>query len=80
MPRLPPDPSDLLFLEEPRLTPELRDRLLAFNYEYQLKGLRYFAYLKLLWEKQHPGRTFPGLCAEVDSISGAMRPLREQRA
>ena len=80
MPRLPPDPSDLLFFEEPRLTLELRDRLLAFNYEYQLKGFRYFAYLKLLWEKRHPGRIFPGLCAEVDSISGEMRPLEEQRA
>lgn len=65
-------------LDMPRLTPELRDCLLTFNYDYQLKGLRYFAYLKLLGEKQHPGRTFPGLCTEVDSISGAMRPLREQ--
>jgi len=80
MPRLPPDPSDLLYLDAPHPTIELRDSLLAFNCEYQLKGLRYFAGLKLRWEKHYAGMTFPGLCAEVDSISGRLRPLEDQRA
>jgi hypothetical protein len=78
--RVPPEKAELLHLVEPQLTLDLRDRLLAFNHGYQMKGFRYFAYLKLLWEKRYPGKSFPGLCAEVDSISGEMRPLREQRA
>jgi hypothetical protein len=80
VPRLPPDSFGLLYLKQPQLTPDLCERLLAFNREYQTKGFRYFAYLKLMWEKRYPGKTFPGLCAEVDSISGEMRPLEEQRA
>ncbi|MFN2221339.1 MAG: DUF1385 domain-containing protein, partial [Candidatus Promineifilaceae bacterium] len=47
---------------------DVRRRLLDFNAAYQLKGLRYFAALRLLWERQNPGRTFHGLCAEVDSV------------
>jgi hypothetical protein len=80
MPRVPVDPDELIALDAPGLDAELCQRLLAFNREYQIRGLRYFASLKLIWEKRYPGRIFPGLCAEVDSISGEMRPLKEQRA
>jgi len=78
--RVPPNPEDILLLDAPSITPEIKQKLLQFNKEYQLKGLRFFARLKLKWEKDNPGKTFPGLCAEVDSVTGRIRPLEEQRA
>jgi len=78
--RIAPPEEDIYLIPDSSLTREVKERLLAYNREYQMKGFRYFAYLKLKWEKENPGKSFPGLCAEVDSITGRMRPLPEQRA
>ena len=78
--RSPLPHDEIPSLDSPELTEELRQQLLTFNQNYQLRGLRYFASLKLNWEKAHPEKRFPGLCAEVDSITGDMRPLEQQRA
>ncbi len=58
----------------------LKNKILEYNKGYQIKVLRYFAMLKLQWKKDNPNRSFPGLCAEVDSVTGIMRSIEEQRA
>ena len=78
--RVAPDPAEIPVIDAQTLTPEVKDTLLSFNKEYQMKGLRYFARIRLKWEKENAGRTFPGLCAEVDSVTGNMRPPEDQRA
>ncbi|MFC1582132.1 hypothetical protein ACFL4W_01205 [Planctomycetota bacterium] len=78
--RTPVPEKELYILEADEPSPDTIRELIDFNIGYQLRGLRYFAWLKLKWEKDNPGRTFPGLCAEVDSISGEFRPLKDQRA
>ena len=78
--RVPLPAEESLFLENAEFSEVLRQQLLTFNRNYQLRGLRYFAALKLQWERRYPGKYFPGLCAEVDSITGEMRPLEAQRA
>lgn len=63
-----------------KFTANQKHELLEFNGDYQLQALRYFAGLKRQWRRDHPGKQFPGLCAEVDSITGKFRPLEAQRA
>jgi len=77
--RQPLPTSELHDIPDTAPTPDVLGDLLAFDRRFQDRVLRYFAALKLSWERQHAGRTFPGLCAEVDSVTGAMRPLAEQR-
>ncbi|MFH1708780.1 MAG: hypothetical protein ABIF71_12810 [Planctomycetota bacterium] len=76
-----PLPADQLYvLDAAGPTSAIVRKLIDFNTAFQMRGFRYFAWLKLAWEKRNPGRSFPGLCAEVDSITGRMRPLADQRA
>jgi hypothetical protein len=72
--------NELYILREAALTPQVCGELLEFNRAYQQRVLEQFLRFKLDWEELYPGKTFPGICAEVNSITGVMRPLEEQRA
>jgi hypothetical protein len=72
--------SELYILAEPRLTKEICRDLLDFNRAYQQRNLAAFLRFKYDWHETYPDKTFPGVCAEVDSITGEMRPLEEQHA
>ncbi len=72
--------DQLYLLERAEMEPETKARLLQFNRDYQIRVLKYFAKLKILSERECPEIVFPGLFAEVDSISGKIRPLTEQKA
>ncbi len=78
--RIPLPPDEIVLLDEAGLTAQTCRRVLDFNRAYQQRELRQFLKMKYDWEESHPGKMFPGLCAEVDSITGLMRPLVEQRA
>ena len=72
--------SDLFILHEAELTRRTAEGLLDFNKAYQQRNLTQFLKMRYDWQEAYPGKTFPGICAEVDSITGRMRPLDEQRA
>ena len=78
--RIEPVSAELMEINGDALDLLLKDKILKFNKGYQLKVLKYFAGLKIQWQKDNPAKTFPGLCAEVDSVTGVMRHLDEQRA
>lgn len=78
--RVVPSVEEIVYITADQLDILLKNDLLKFNNGYQLKVLHYFAGLKIQWEKDNLGRIFPGLCAEVDSVTGVMRSLDEQRA
>ena len=71
--------NELFILGEDRLDSEILKHLIDFNGKYQLRILRYFAKIKIEFEERYPGVRYPGLFGEVDSISGAMRPLDMQK-
>ena len=72
--------KELFILDKPEISDITKQELLDFNRRYQNRILRYFAELRIRFEAEFPGISFPGLFAEVDSISGETRPLSEQRA
>ncbi|MFA6294208.1 MAG: hypothetical protein WC637_20625, partial [Victivallales bacterium] len=73
-------PQDELFiLRESNLDRSILSSLIDFNRKYQQRILRYFAEIRIEFENKHPGVTYPGLFAEMDSISGEMRPLEAQK-
>ena len=78
--RVVPIVEDIMNIMDDKPGLLLKNEILEFNQSYQLKGLKYFAALKIQWTKNNMGKGFPGLCAEVDSVTGVMRPLEEQRA
>jgi len=78
--RMPLPEDKLYILAEPKLTRRTCEELLAFNREYQLRNLSAFLRFRYDWQEAYPGKTFPGVCAEVNSITGEMRPLEEQHA
>jgi len=71
--------GELYILKEAKLDRQVLQELIAFNRKYQDRILRYFAEMKIDFEKSHPGVKYPGLFAEVDSISGKMRPTEDQK-
>ncbi len=71
--------NELFILEEASLDRDVLIRLVDFNRKYQLRILRYFAEIKIGFEEKYPGVIYPGLFGEVDSISGVMRPLENQK-
>ena len=78
--RVPLSKAELYVLEEEQLTPNTVQRLLEFNRTYQQRNLCAFIKFRMDWQDAYPDRRFPGVCAEVNSITGKMRPLPEQRA
>jgi hypothetical protein len=76
--RIPLGPSERFILGEPRLDSATCKKLLGFYYNYHEKNLQFFLKLRTLWHKQNPGRFFPGLCANINSITGEFRPAQEQ--
>jgi len=78
--RVPLPESEVYILKEPKLTRQTCEELIEFNKAYQQRNLAAFLRMKYDWQEKYPGKTFPGLCAEVNSITGEMRPLAEQRA
>lgn len=73
------DKSELYFWKTPELTEDVKGGLLSFCRNYQVRVLKYFASLKLKVDEVLAGAFFPGLFAEVDSITGTVRPPREQK-
>ena len=71
--------EELLILGQGRINEQMVMDLIGFNRRYQNRLLRYFAKIKIQFEEEHPGLCYPGLFAEVDSISGATRPPHEQK-
>ncbi len=71
--------EELFIFDKDELVAETAERLLDFNRNYQIRVLKYFAQIKLDFERNYPGIVFPGLFGEIDSVSGKMRPLAEQR-
>jgi hypothetical protein len=77
--RIPLDASEIPLLEKPELTPETIRKLLAFNKTYHEKNLAFFLGLRRRWHSAHPGVDFPGLCANINAITGEFRPDSEQK-
>ncbi|GEM_PF-2939226 len=71
--------GELYILKEAKLDKDILQELLSFNRKYQNRILKYFAELKIDFENSHPGLKYPGIFAEVDSISGKMRPFEKQK-
>lgn len=71
--------NELYILQEPILDGEIIEKLIYFNRKYQSRILKYFAKIRIEFEKEHPDVNYPGLFGEVDSISGVMRPLEKQK-
>ena len=77
--RVPLPDDELLILEEARLDGETCRRLIRFNEAYQQRVLGVFLRLKYDWQEANPGRTFPGVCAAFNSITGEMQPPAQER-
>jgi hypothetical protein len=77
--RLPLDRDEIVLLEEPELSKPTCRKLLEFYQGYHQANLVFFLTIREDWLRQNPGRAFPGLCANVNPISGQQRPPSEQR-
>jgi hypothetical protein len=77
--RIPLSRDEIALLEEPELSRPTCRKLLKFYRDYHESNLVFFLSLREDWLRQNPGRAFPGLCANVNPISGQQRPLSEQR-
>lgn len=77
--RVPLDQSEIVLLKGNALTPGICRSLLDFYNDYHEKNLTYFCQLRARWHKEHPGRFFKGLCANVNPLTGEFRPSAEQK-
>jgi hypothetical protein len=76
---VPLNRNEVVLLQYPVLTRDVCRQLLDFYYDYHENNLRYFLQIRSKWHRENPGRTFPGLCANVNPISGQFRPIAEQK-
>jgi hypothetical protein len=76
--RIPLEDSERFVLREPDLSEETCRKLLKFYKDYQEKNWLTFLALRSRWHEQNPGQLFPGLCANINPLSGEFRPLSEQ--
>ena len=76
--RIPPDPGTIELLDEDALPPAACRRLLRFSLAFHERNLSYFLELRDRWHAEHPGRSFPGLCANVNPLTGDLRPDEQQ--
>jgi hypothetical protein len=65
-------------LNESSLPPEACRRLLDFYRSYHERNIEFFLGLRRRWQDSHPGESFGGLCANVNPLSGELRPDNEQ--
>jgi hypothetical protein len=77
--RIPLPPAELVSFDEPAFTPQASSRLLRFSLERHERNLAWFLSVRARWLAAHPGRPFPGLCANVHPLTGEPRPDTEQR-
>jgi hypothetical protein len=77
--RIPLPPAELVSFDEPALTPQACSRLLRFSLARHERLLAWFLATRSRWLDAHPGRAFPGLCANVHPLTGEPRPDTEQR-
>ena len=77
--RIPLDRDAIVLLEQPELSKPTCRKLLNFFQSFHQSNLVFFLTIRENWLRSHPGRTFPGLCANVNPISGQQRPDSEQR-
>ncbi len=77
--RLPLDRDEIVLLEAPELSKPTCRKLLKFYQSFHQGNLVFFLTIREDWLRQNPGRAFPGLCANVNPISGQQRPATEQR-
>jgi len=71
--------KDLYILETTKLNQKILKELINWNRNYQNRILKYFAKIKIQFDSLFPNISYPGIFAEVDSITGKIRPLREQK-
>jgi hypothetical protein len=71
--------DEIVLLEKPELTPDMCRSLIDFYKSYQQRNLLFFLKLRYEWHKINREKTFPGLCADINPITGEFRPPNEQR-
>ena len=79
MTRIPLDNQDIVLFDEPTLTKAMCTKLLDFYRDYQEKNVAFFLTLRKQWHHHNPGRSFPGLCANINPITGEFRTPAEQK-
>ena len=77
--RIPLGEDEIVILNEPELPASMCQRLLDFYGRYHERNLTYFLTIKAAWNHENPGQLFPGLCANVNPLTGELRPDHEQR-
>ncbi len=77
--RIPLDSSEIVLFTEPQLTSDACRKLLTFFRAFQEKNLAFFLSIRERWHAQNPGEFFPGLCANINPITGQFRGAAEQR-
>ncbi len=77
--RIPLPRDQIVLFEEPSFSAEACRGLLRFYEWFHERNLLYFLSLRARWMSSHPGRRFPGLCANVHPLTGCLRPDSEQR-
>jgi len=69
-----------MILKKPELTTDTCKNLLAYYRDFHRKNLEFFISLRTQWHAANPGKHFPGLCANINPLTGSFRPASEQRA
>lgn len=77
--RVPLPRDQIVLFEEPSFSRDACVRLLRFYGWFQERNLAYFLSVRERWVSAHPGQGFPGLCANVDPLTGCLRPDAQQR-
>ncbi len=77
--RVPLSPNEIVLFQGDALTPEVCRQLLSFYHSYHERNLTYLLQIRARWHKENRGRTFRGLCANVNPLTGEFRPMAEQR-
>lgn len=79
MDRIPLNRDEMMLLQRPELDETTCRKLLKFYEEFQEKNLVFFLTVRDRWQRESGGESFPGLCANINPISGEFRKESEQR-
>ena len=79
MDRVPLNTDEIELLKRPELDEESCSRLLSFYKKYHERNLVFFLAVRERWHRENPGQFFPGLCANVNPITGEFRPASDQK-
>ncbi len=78
MDRIPLVEPDIVLVRNSELDQESCKQLIRFYKFYQERALLFFVKLRHLWHCLNPGEKYPGLCADINPITGEFRPLEQQ--